>query len=66
MTIEANDAIDGFKAFIKCGGSRDQVVREISEYIYTQCTWKTNYDRSVILEELEELIELLYNNPLNK
>lgn len=62
MTIEVNDAIDVFKAFIKCGGSRDQVVREISEYIYTQCSWQTNYDRSVILEEL---IELVYNNPLN-
>lgn len=63
MSQQVNDAIDGFKAFVKCGGSRDQVVREISEYIYTQCTWKTNYDRSVILEEL---IELVYNNPLNK
>ena len=63
MSDNVNDTIDGFKAFIKCGGSRDQVVREISEYIYTQCSWKTNYDRSVILEEL---IELVYNNPLNK
>jgi hypothetical protein len=52
------DAIDGFKAFILCGGSRDQVVREMSEYIYTECKWKTNYDRS---ELLEELIKLVYN-----
>ena len=56
---ELNDAINGFKAFVKCGGSRDQVVREISEYIYTKCEWKTNYDRSVLLEQI---IELVYNN----
>lgn len=52
------DAIDGFKAFILCGGSRDQVVREMSEYIYTQCEWETNYERSVLLDKL---IELVYN-----
>ena len=55
-----SDTIDGFKAFILCGGSRDQVVREMSEYIYTQCTWDTNYDRS---ELLEELIKLVYDEP---
>lgn len=54
-----SDAIDGFKAFVQCGGSRDQVVREIAEYIYFNCTWKTNYDRS---ELLEQLIELVYND----
>ena len=53
-----NDAIDGFKAFVKCGGSRDQVVREIAEYIYTQCTWDSNWQRS---ELLEEIINLVYN-----
>jgi len=54
-----NDAIDGFKAFVKCGGSRDQVVREIAEYIYTQCTWDSNWQRS---ELLEEIIKLVYND----
>ena len=54
------DAIDGFKAFILCGGSRDQVVREMSEFIYNKCTWDTNYDRS---ELLEELIKLVYDEP---
>lgn len=54
-----NDAIDGFKAFILCGGSRDQVVREMSEHIYLECEWKTNYDRS---ELLETLITLVYDN----
>jgi hypothetical protein len=53
-----SDAIDGFKAFVKCGGSRDQVVREIAEYIYTQCTWDSNWQRS---ELLEEIINLVYN-----
>ena len=53
-----NDAIDGFKAFVKCGGSRDQVVREIAEYVYTQCTWDSNWQRS---ELLEEIINLVYN-----
>ena len=53
-----NDAIDGFKVFVKCGGSRDQVVREIAEYIYTQCTWDSNWQRS---ELLEEIINLVYN-----
>jgi hypothetical protein len=53
-----NDTIDGFKAFILCGGSRDQVVREMSEYIYLECEWKTNYDRS---ELLETLINLVYD-----
>lgn len=53
-----NDAIDGFKAFILCGGSRDQVVREMSEYIYTQCSWDSNWQRH---ELLETLIKLVYN-----
>lgn len=54
-----SDTIDGFKAFILCGGSRDQVVREMAEYIYTQCQWETNYDRS---ELLEQLIPLVYDS----
>jgi hypothetical protein len=54
-----NDAIDGFKAFVLCGGSRDQVVREIAEYIYTQCTWDSNWQRS---ELLEEIIKKVYND----
>ena len=54
-----SDAIDGFKAFVLCGGSRDQVVREMAEYIFTQCDWNTNYERSVLLEQL---IELVYNS----
>lgn len=53
-----SDAIDGFKAFVKCGGSRDQVVREIAEYIYNECTWDSNWQRS---ELLEEIINLVYN-----
>lgn len=53
-----DDAIDGFKAFVKCGGSRDQVVREIAEYIYTECEWESNWQRS---ELLEEIINLIYN-----
>lgn len=52
------DAIDNFSAYIKCGGSRDQVVREMSEYIYTQCDWKTNWHRH---EMLEELIKIVYS-----
>lgn len=54
-----NDAIDGFKAFVKCGGSRDQVVREMSEYIFTQCEWDSNWQRS---ELLEELIKIVYHD----
>jgi len=53
-----NDAIDGFKAFVKCGGSRDQVVREIAEYIYTELEWDSNWQRS---ELLEKIINLVYN-----
>jgi hypothetical protein len=56
MSDQVNDAIDGFKAFVKCGGSRDQIVREISEYIYTQCSWNSNYERSIILEEIIKLV----------
>ena len=47
-----NDTINGFKAFITCGGSRDQVVREMSEYIYTECKWNSDWDRHEMLEEL--------------
>lgn len=53
-----SDAIDGFKAFVKCGGSRDQVVREIAEYIYAECEWDSNWQRS---ELLEKIINLVYN-----
>jgi hypothetical protein len=53
-----SDVINGFKAFVKCGGSRDQVVREIAEYIYTECEWESNWQRS---ELLEEIINLVYN-----
>jgi len=54
-----NDAIDGFKAFVLSGGSRDQIVREISEYIYTQCSWQSNYERSLLLESI---LHLVYEN----
>lgn len=54
-----SDAIDGFKAFVKCGGSRDQVVREIAEYIYAELEWDSNWQRS---ELLEQLIKLVYND----
>ena len=52
------DTIDGFIAFVKTGGSRDQVVREISEYIYTDCSWSNAWDRH---EMLEELIKIIYH-----
>jgi hypothetical protein len=51
-----DDAIDGFKAFVLCGGSRDQVVREIAEYIYTQLQWQNNWERSELLEKIIELV----------
>jgi hypothetical protein len=53
-----DDTIDGFKAFVFCGGSRDQVVREMSEYIYNDCEWKCSWDRH---ELLEKLIKLVYH-----
>jgi hypothetical protein len=52
------DAIDGFNAFILCGGSRDQVVREMSEYIYRDCSWNSDWDRH---EMLEQLIKQVYD-----
>ena len=52
----SNDAIDGFKAFVLCGGSRDQVVREMSEYIYTEYEWDSNWQRSELLEELIKIV----------
>lgn len=52
------DTIDGFLAFVKCGGSRDQVVREMSEYIYFRCSWDSDWDRH---ELLEKLLKLVYN-----
>lgn len=52
------DTVDHFKAYINCGGSRDQVVREMSEFIYIDCEWDSNYERS---ELLEELIKLVYD-----
>ena len=51
-----DDAIDGFKAFVSCGGSRDQVVREMAEFIYTQCDWDSNWERSELLEEIIKLV----------
>jgi hypothetical protein len=56
-----SDAIDGFKAFILCGGSRDQVVREMSEYIFAECEWESGWDRS---ELLEKLIKIVYNEEI--
>lgn len=56
--VYINDAIDGFKAFVHCGGSRDQVVREMSEYIYTQLDWSSDWERH---EMLEGLIKAVYN-----
>lgn len=53
-----SDNIDSFKAFVNCGGSRDQVVREMSEFIYLDCEWESSWDRS---ELLEELIKLVYH-----
>ena len=50
------DTVDHFKAYVDCGGSRDQVVREMSEFIYKDCEWDSNYERSVLLEELIKLV----------
>ena len=50
------DTVDHFKAYVNCGGSRDQVVREMSEFIYKDCEWDSNYERSVLLEELIKLV----------
>ena len=52
------DAIDGFSAYISSGGSRDQVVREMSEYIYIECDWNNAWERH---EMLEQLIKTVYN-----
>jgi hypothetical protein len=51
-----DDTVDHFKAYVNCGGSRDQVVREMSEFIYRDCEWDSNYERSVLLEELIKLV----------
>lgn len=53
------DTIDTFKSYVKCGGSQIQVVREMSEFIYKDCEWDSNYERS---ELLEELIKLVYED----
>ena len=58
MSSFSDDTIDGFKAFVRCGGSRDQVVREMSEFIYTECDWDSSWERH---EMLEKLIEQVYN-----
>jgi hypothetical protein len=50
------ETIDTFKSYIDCGGSRDQVVREMSEFIYRDCEWDSNYERSELLEELLKLV----------
>jgi hypothetical protein len=60
MSSFNDDTINGFKAFILCGGSRDQVVREMSEHIYIHCDWKSDWNRH---ELLETLIKLVYNEP---
>lgn len=54
--IFSQEAIDGFTAFIKCGGSRDQVVREMSEFIYLKCSWKNEWNRHQMLEQLIKLV----------
>lgn len=61
-SVFSNDTIDGFKAFILCGGSRDQVVREMSEHIYIQCAWNSDWDRH---EMLDKLIKLVYDESVN-
>lgn len=50
------ETIDTFKSYVKCGGSRDQVVREMSEFIFKDCDWDSNYDRSELLDELILLV----------
>jgi hypothetical protein len=56
MSSFSDDTIDGFKAFVLCGGSRDQVVREMSEYIYTECDWDSSWQRHELLETLIKLV----------
>ncbi len=56
MNSFSDDTIDGFKAFVLCGGSRDQVVREMSEYIYTECPWDSSWQRHELLETLIKLV----------
>lgn len=56
MSSFSDDTIDGFKAFVLCGGSRDQVVREMSEYIYTECEWSSSWQRHELLETLIKLV----------
>jgi hypothetical protein len=56
MSSFNEDTVDHFKAYVDCGGSRDQVVREMSEFIYKDCEWDSNYERSVLLEELIKLV----------
>lgn len=56
MSSFNEDTVDHFKAYVNCGGSRDQVVREMSEFIYKDCEWDSNYERSVLLEELIKLV----------
>lgn len=56
MSSFNEDTVDHFKAYVDCGGSRDQVVREMSEFIYKDCDWDSNYERSVLLEELIKLV----------
>jgi hypothetical protein len=59
MSSFNEDTVEHFKAYVGCGGSRDQVVREMSEFIYRDCEWDSNYERS---ELLEELIKLVYED----
>ena len=56
MSSFSDDTIDGFKAFVLCGGSRDQVVREMSEYIYVECPWDSSWQRHELLETLIKLV----------
>jgi hypothetical protein len=57
MSQFKDSTIEHFKAFAEYG-DRDQVIREMSEYIYTDCSWKSGYDRSVLLEDL---VNQVYN-----
>lgn len=52
------ETIKYFKDFALCGITRDQVVREMSEFIYIDCDWESSWDRH---ELLEELIKSVYN-----
>jgi hypothetical protein len=54
----SEEVIKYFKDFVLCGIIRDQVIREMSEHIYNEREWISDWHRH---ELLSRLIELVYN-----